>query len=192
MKQTKSKNASAGKMSKRTIKEVNAEVTHEQLHDLFLDGIKDLYWAEKNLTKAIPKMIKKATSDELIMALENHLVETQNQVTRIEEVFASIEEKASAKKCDAMEGLIREGESIMQESDPGGMMDAGIIAAAQKIEHYEIASYGTLAAYAEMLGYEEAAELLLETLDEEKAADETLTEVTSSAVVISEEEDEEE
>ena len=165
-------------------------LTHEQLHELFVDGLKDIYWAEKALTKALPKMIKNATSEELVEALTNHLEETKNQVTRLEEVFSSVDEKAAAKKCPAMEGLIKEGEEVMSEADPGAMCDAGIIAAGQKVEHYEIATYGTLRAFAEILGHEEAAGLLQETLDEEKAADEKLTEVTASAVTIGEEEEE--
>lgn len=161
-----------------------ASFSQVQLHELFTDGLKDLYWAEKALVKAIPKMIKQATADELATALEDHLEETKGQVTRLEEVFSSIDEKASAKKCEAMEGLIKEAEEIMDESDEGCMRDAGIIAAAQKVEHYEIASYGTLAAYAEILGYNDAVKMLEETLAEEKAADKRLTEVTSVAVMV--------
>ena len=166
--------------------EISTGATQEQLHKLFEDGLKDLYWAEKNLVKALPKMIKNASSSELVEALENHLAETENQVTRLEEAFNSIDAKPVAKKCEAMDGLIKEGEEIMKDSEPGVMMDAGIIAAGQKVEHYEIASYGTLAAYAEILGYDEAASLLRQTLEEEKAADEKLTEVTASAVLLTE------
>jgi ferritin-like metal-binding protein YciE len=153
-----------------------------QLRQLFDDQLKDMYWAEKALTKALPKMIKKATSGELIEALDNHLQETQEQVSRLEQVFELIEKKATAKKCDAMEGLIEEGESIMEECEDGPMLDAGIIAAGQKIEHYEIASYGTLHTFATTLGLTEAAELLELTLEEEKAADESLTEIAVSVV----------
>jgi ferritin-like metal-binding protein YciE len=152
------------------------------LMKLFEDELKDIYWAEKALLKAIPKMIENATSEELIEALTNHLAETEEQVTRVEQVFESFDKKAKAVKCDAMEGLIKEAESIMEECEPGAMCDAGIISAGQKIEHYEIASYGTLRQFAETLGLEEAAELLQITLDEEKAADETLTEVAVSAI----------
>lgn len=152
------------------------------LMKLFEDELKDIYWAEKALLKAIPKMIGNATSEELIDALTNHLSETDEQVTRLEQVFESFDKKAKAVKCDAMEGLIKEAESIMEESEPGAMCDAGIISAGQKIEHYEIASYGTLRQFAETLGLDEAAELLQLTLDEEKAADETLTEVAVSAI----------
>ncbi|MBK8416883.1 MAG: ferritin-like domain-containing protein [Bacteroidetes bacterium] len=152
------------------------------LMKLFEDELKDIYWAEKALLKALPKMIDNATSEDLIEALTNHLAETEEQVTRVEQVFESFDKKAKAVKCDAMEGLIKEAESIMEECEPGAMCDAGIIAAGQKIEHYEIASYGTLRQFAETLGLDEAAELLQITLDEEKAADETLTEVAVSAI----------
>jgi len=160
----------------------NEGMESSQLMKLFEDELKDIYWAEKALTKAIPKMVKKATSAELIDALENHLSETQNQVTRLEKVFNTIDKKAVAKKCEAMEGLIKEGQEIMEECEEGAMCDAGIISAAQKIEHYEIATYGTLCQFAETLELTEAVDLLAETLDEEKAADEKLTEVAVSAV----------
>jgi len=154
----------------------------EGLRKLFEDQLKDIYWAEKALTKAIPKMIKKATSEELIDALTEHLEVTKNQVTRVEEVFQTLDKKATAKKCEAMEGLIKEAEEIMDEAEEGLVRDAGIIAAAQKVEHYEIASYGTLAALARTLGETEAADLLTETLEEEKEADETLTEVAETSI----------
>lgn len=164
------------------------------LNSLFEDMLADIYWAEKALTKALPKMMKNATSPELKDALQDHLNVTQEQVTRVEEVFASIGKPAKAKKCAAMEGLIKEGEEIMEETELGVVRDAGIIAAGQKIEHYEIASYGTLAAFARTLGEEEAATLLEETLAEEKEADETLSSVAESAVNVaaSEEEDDDE
>jgi ferritin-like metal-binding protein YciE len=155
-----------------------------QLMKLFEDGLKDIYWAEKALTKALPKMIKNATSQELIGALENHLSETEGQIGRVEQIFEILEKKAVAKKCDAMEGLIKEGEGIMEECEDGSMMDAGIIGAGQKIEHYEIASYGTLRTFAETLGLGDAAALLEETLEEEKAADVKLTEVAVTTINI--------
>jgi len=163
-----------------------------QLMKLFEEELKDIYWAEKALTKAIPKMIKNATSKELIQALEDHLEETKEQVTRVEQVFEVIGKKATAKKCEAMEGLIKEAEAIMEECEEGPMCDAGIISAGQKVEHYEIASYGTLRQFAETLGLDEAAELLLTTLNEEKAADEKLTEVALSAVNVEASQEEEE
>lgn len=163
-------------------KSTNAPIRSSQLMKLFEDELKDIYWAEKALTKAIPKMIKNATSPELIDALKSHLAETENQVTRVEQVFESIDQKAIAKKCDAMEGLMKEAEGIMEDCEPGAMCDAGIISAAQKVEHYEIASYGTLRQFAETLGLTEAVSLLEATLNEEKAADEKLTEVAVAAI----------
>lgn len=148
----------------------------EGLRELFVDSLKDIYWAEKALTKALPKMAKNSSAPKLVEAINEHLKVTENQVARLEEVFASIGEKAVAKKCDAMDGLIKEGEGIMEETQPGPVRDAGIIAASQKVEHYEIATYGTLAAFARTLGEDMAAGLLEQTLEEEKEADKTLTE----------------
>lgn len=153
-----------------------------QLMKLFVDELKDIYWAEKALVKAIPKMIKNATSEDLIHALKSHLEETENQVSRLEDVFEAIGKKASSKKCDAMEGLIKEAEEIMDSCEEGSMCDAGIIAASQKVEHYEIASYGTLRQFAQTLGLSEAESLLETTLNEEKAADQKLSEVAMDAV----------
>ena len=153
-----------------------------QLMKLFEDELKDIYWAEKALTIAIPKMIKNATSTDLKDVLDNHLSETQEQVTRLENVFGSIDKKAVAKKCEAMDGLIKEGNEIIGECDKGAMRDAGIISAAQKIEHYEISAYGTLRQFAETLELSDAIELLEQTLNEEKSADEKLTEVAVSAI----------
>ncbi|MEO7308359.1 MAG: ferritin-like domain-containing protein [Ferruginibacter sp.] len=178
---TQSKNGSQnGTRSKGKSK--NYIMQSSQLMKLFEDGLKDIYWAEKALTKAIPKMIKNATSEELAEALENHLEETRGQVTRVEQVFDILGKKAVAKKCDAMEGLIKEAGGIMEECEPGAMRDAGIIAAGQKVEHYEIASYGTLRQYAETLGLTDASALLEETLEEEKSADVKLTEIAISSV----------
>jgi ferritin-like metal-binding protein YciE len=163
-------------------KSKNGSMKSSQLMELFEDELKDIYWAEKALMKAIPKMIKNATSKELIDALTSHLSETNNQVSRVEQVFDSIDKKASAKKCDAMEGLIKEAEDIMESCESGAMCDAGIISAAQKVEHYEIASYGTLRQFAETLGLKKAVSLLEATLKEEKAADQKLTKVATTAV----------
>ncbi len=170
--------------------EVSQGMQSSQLMKLFEEELKDIYWAEKALTKAIPKMIKNATSEDLIEALENHLAETEEQIKRVEQVFEIIGKKATAKKCEAMEGLIKEAEEIMEECEEGAMCDAGIISAGQKVEHYEIASYGTLRQFAETLGYDEAADLLQMTLDEEKAADETLTEVAVSTINVEASEEE--
>lgn len=152
------------------------------LRELFMEQLKDIYWAEKALTKALPKMAKNATSENLKAAIEDHLEVTKQQVTRLEEVFDMLGKKATAKKCDAMEGLIKEGEGILEETEPGAVRDAGIIAASQKIEHYEIASYGTLCAFAKTLGEDEAARLLEITLNEEKEADVTLTEAAYNTI----------
>lgn len=154
----------------------------EGLRDLFVDSLKDIYWAEKALVKALPKMAKNATNENLIAAINDHLSVTEGQVTRLEQVFEIVGEKAVAKKCDAMDGLIKEGEGIMEETEVGPVRDAGIIAASQKIEHYEIATYGTLAAFAKTLGEDEAAALLEETLAEEKEADVTLTEAAYNTI----------
>ena len=174
-------------------KEANrSEMQSSQLMKLFEEELKDIYWAEKALTKAIPKMIKNATSAELIEALENHLMETEEQIKRAEQVFELTGKRAVAKKCEAMEGLINEAEEIMEECEEGAMRDAGIISAGQKVEHYEIASYGTLRQFAETLGLTEAVALLEETLNEEKLADEKLTEVAVGAINVEASEEEEE
>lgn len=158
-------------------------VQESALNELFLDELKDIYWAEKHLAKALPKMAKAATSNELRTAIENHKAETDNHVTRLEEVFSSIDEKAVAIKCEAMAGLLKEGDEIVEETEDGSITrDAGIISAAQKIEHYEIASYGTLRTLAGVLGYDDAVQLLEETLAEEKNADSLLTDIAVSSV----------
>ncbi len=143
----------------------------KSLYDLFEDGLKDIYWAEHALVHSLPKMFENATDNKLKTAIKEHLDQTIAQVARLEEVFASIGSKAEAKKCDAIEGLLKEGESIMQETEAGAVRDAGIISAAQKVEHYEMATYGTLAAYAKTLNERTALDLLLKTLGEEKKAD---------------------
>ncbi len=152
----------------------------KKLKDLFLDGIKDIYWAEKALTKALPKMEKNATSPELKKAIASHFTQTKNHVTRLEECFSSLGEKAAAKKCDAMAGLLEEGNSIMEDTQPGAVRDAGIIAASQKVEHYEIATYGTLAAFAKVLKEKECLKNLLATLEEEKKCDQLLTSIADT------------
>ena len=159
----------------------NSKVAHG-LNQLFEDMLKDIYWAEKALTKALPKMIKKATSGELVDALESHLEETRGHVDRCEQVFEKLGKAAKAKKCEAMEGLIKEAKEIMETTEDGVVRDAGIIAAGQKVEHYEIASYGTMCAFAKILGQEEIASILEKTLNEEKQADEKLTQVAESSI----------
>jgi len=189
MKQTSNGKPTAQKTSPKEKSATQAK----GLQDLFEDELKDIYWAEKALTKAIPKMIKNAISPELVEALEDHLEVTKQQVTRCEEVFESIGVKAEAKTCEAMQGLIKEADEILESTEEGSVRDAGIISAAQKVEHYEIASYGTLCSFARQLGHDEAAALLEETLNEEKEADETLTEIAEASVnqdAMADEEDE--
>lgn len=154
----------------------------EGLRELYIDSLKDIYWAEKALTKALPKMAKNATTPALKAALEDHLAVTEEQIARLEKVFELAGKKAVAKKCEAMDGLIKEGQDIMESTEPGPVRDAGIIAASQKIEHYEIATYGTICAFAKTLGEEEAAALLHATLEEEKEADMTLTEAAYNTI----------
>ena len=149
----------------------------ENLHELFVDELKDIYDAEKQLTKALPKMAKAAESVELRAAFEEHLEITRMQVNRLEEVFKSLGMAARGKTCEGMKGLIEEGQEMMQELEKGATLDAALIASAQKVEHYEIASYGTLATFAEIMGHQDAKDLLGQTLDEEKEADEKLTQV---------------
>jgi ferritin-like metal-binding protein YciE len=145
------------------------------LHDAFIDELRDTYDAEKQLTKALPKLAKTASSPELRAAFEAHLEETRGHVERLEEVFASLDEKVRGKHCDGIAGIIEEGKSIMEEDFDDATMDACLIAAGQRAEHYEMAAYGTLIAWAKAMGHSEAAELLEKTLDEEKAADEKLS-----------------
>ncbi len=149
------------------------------LKTLFLDELADMYDAEKRIITALPKVIKTATCQSLQEALQQHLEETQEQVSRIEKVFELFDEKPRSKKCPAMAGILSEGEEILSEYKKSPSINAAIISACQKVEHYEIASYGTLRTWAEMLGHDEAAELLDEILEEEKNADETLNELAS-------------
>ena len=145
------------------------------LHDAFIDELRDAYDAEKQVTKALPKMAKAATSPELRAAFESHLEETRGQIQRLEEVFATLDEKVRGKHCDGMEGIIEEGKSGMEEDFDDSTMDAVLIASAQRVEHYEIAAYGTLIAWAQAMGHTEVVDLLQQTLDEEKASDEKLS-----------------
>ncbi len=155
------------------------------LKELFIEELKDIYWAEKHLTKALPKMKKAATSEELAAAFEEHLAVTEGQIKRVEQVFEILEMPARAKKCDAMEGLVKEAQSIIEDLPKGSMViDAGLIIAAQKVEHYEIAAYGSLVQLAKTMGENEIADLLQETLDEEKQADQMLTELAVSGINI--------
>lgn len=165
---------------------------NSQLEKFFTDSLKDIYWAEKALTKALPKMQKAATTEELKTAIEEHITQTEGQIERLEQVFELFDKKPQAKKCEAMEGLIKEGESIVEETEDGSMTrDVGIIMAAQKVEHYEIATYGGLVQLAKTLGNEEAASLLQQTLEEEKQTDEGLTEIAEGSINWAAEQEEE-
>jgi ferritin-like metal-binding protein YciE len=148
--------------------------------DLFHDTLRDMYWAEKHLLKALPKLAKKAATEELAQALRDHRDETERQVERLDRVFDIIGKKPRGKKCEAMVGLSEEADHVIEEVEDELVRDAGIIGAAQAVEHYEIARYGTLTAWAKLLGETEAAQLLHETLEEEKAADEKLTALSRS------------
>jgi len=147
----------------------------DTLRDLYVDKLKDLYSAENQIIKALPRMIKGATSMELQHALQDHLSITETQSQRLEEIISNLGERAKGKKCVGMEGVLEEGKELFKEKIDAEVLDAGIIAAAQSVEHYEIAGYGTARAWAQLLGHEEAAELLQQTLDEEKEADHTLS-----------------
>lgn len=152
----------------------------ESLEELFVEELKDLYHAEKQLVKALPKMAKAATSEELRTALTDHLEQTKNHILRLEQVFETVDEKAKAKVCKGMQGLIEEGQETMEEDALEQMADLGLIAAAQKVEHYEISGYGTMRTFAQMLGNQEAVRLLSETLKEEEAADKLLSGISQS------------
>jgi ferritin-like metal-binding protein YciE len=173
--------------AKKTARKVAAPQTREEagaeLRKLFVDEIKDIYWAEKHLTKALPKMQKAATSEELANAFSNHLEQTEEHVARLEQVFELLGEKVQAKKCDAMAGLVEEAQSIIEDTDEGtATRDVGLILAAQKVEHYEIATYGGLAQLAKTLDLTDVKNLLGQTLDEEKETDELLTEIAESNI----------
>jgi ferritin-like metal-binding protein YciE len=152
------------------------------LHDAWLDELRDLYNAEKQVSKALPKMIKAATAAPLADAFESHLKETMKQIERLEQVFESIGEPVKGKQCDGMAGILEEGKGLMEEDFDEATMDACLIAAAQKVEHYEIASYGAVITWAEEMGHEQAARLLKMTLNEEETADEKLTALAKSGI----------
>ena len=152
------------------------------LHDLFIQELKDLYSAETQLVKALPKMAKAATHDDLKAGFEEHLEQTKTHVERLNQIAEMCETKLTGHKCKAMEGLIEEGSELISEDAEDTVRDAGLIGAAQRVEHYEIAAYGTARALAKCLGYDDAAELLGETLEEEKATDEKLTELAETAI----------
>jgi len=163
----------------------------ENLHELFVNELRDIYDAEKQLTKALPKLARAANSEELRAAFEEHLEVTRAQIGRLEEVFKLLGMAARGKPCEGMKGLIEEGEEVMEEME-GSTLDAALIASAQKVEHYEIATYGTLATFAEVLEMQDAKDLLGQTLEEEKEADEKLTAIASQINPAAETEDQEE
>jgi ferritin-like metal-binding protein YciE len=158
------------------------EAIMKSMDDLFHNLLQDVYYAEKQLLKALPKMAKKSASAELEKAFTDHRDETETHVERLEKVFDLIGKKARGKKCDAIIGIVAEGEEVIEEADSEGVRDAGMLAAAQAAEHYEIARYGTLCAWAELLGHRKAVELLRETLDEEKKADELLSSIAEGGL----------
>jgi ferritin-like metal-binding protein YciE len=152
------------------------------LYDLFVDELKDLYNAEHQILKALPKMIKAASAPELGEAFEEHNEVTKGQVNRLEKIFKMLKTSPKGKKCKAMEGLLEEGKELMSEEAAPSVMDAGLIAAAQRVEHYEMAGYGCVRTYANLLGYHKIADLLQETLDEEGEADKALTELAETVI----------
>ena len=154
----------------------------KDLNELFLDTLKDIYYAEKHILKALPKMAKAANSDQLRAAFKKHFDETEDQVDRLEEIFKLLGKTARGKKCDAIRGIIDEGKEIMEDYKGSPALDAGLLSGAQAVEHYEITRYGTLIAWANELGNSEAVQLLQDTLDEEKATDEALTELAEEVV----------
>ena len=160
-----------------------SEDSQSALLELFKDQLKDIYWTEKHLLKALPKMQKAATTEELKTAIETHVGQTEEQVGRLEQIFELLEEKAQAKKCDGMAGLVAEGETVISETEAGSATrDVGIIISAQKVEHYEIAAYGGLATLAKTMNREDIAEILAETLAEEKETDQLLTEIAEGSI----------
>jgi len=178
---TKSSGGSTARKSKSA--EATSQNENSQLEKFFVDALKDIYWAEKHLTKALPKMQKAATSEELQQAIEEHLNQTKEHVNRLEQVFDQLGEKAQAKKCEAMEGLTKEGDTVVEETEDGtSTRDVGIIVSAQKVEHYEISAYGSLVTLAKTMGQDEIADILSQTLEEEKEADQLLTQIAESSI----------
>ena len=198
MAQTKSKGSSAnsgsksgssgrsknsGKSSGSSSNSSSQQGESTMLEELFLEQLKDIYWAEKHLLKALPKMEKAATSEELKQSFADHLEVTRQQVERLEQAFGMFDKKAQGKKCEAMDGLTKEAESVIEDTEKGTMTrDVGLIMAAQKVEHYEIATYGSLAQLAKTLGKNELADLMGQTLEEEKEADQLLTSIAENNI----------
>ena len=160
------------------------KMENSEFHKFFVDELKDIYWAEKHLVKALPKMKKESTSPELAAAFDKHAAETETHIATLEKAFELLGEKATAKKCDAMAGLLEEANSIVSDTEKGTMIrDAGLILAAQKVEHYEIATYGALSVFAANMGHTDVADLLAQTLENEKATDEALTTLSESTII---------
>lgn len=176
---------SADHVGTRKEKEGDNKEHESYLHKFFEDSLKDIYWAEQHLVKALPKMAEAATTDELKEAFDDHLHQTQKQVKRLEKVFGLLDKKADTKKCEAMEGLVKECESIIKETKEGTMTrDAALIIAAQKVEHYEIASYGGLVQLAITMGHDKVADILEKTLQEEEDTDMLLTDIAEEHINI--------
>ncbi|HEX3235566.1 MAG TPA: ferritin-like domain-containing protein [Gemmatimonadales bacterium] len=154
----------------------------DSLDKLFLEELKDIYSAEKQIVRALPRMAKAAESQDLQQAFTHHLKQTQGHVQRLEQIFKALEQTARGKKCKGMEGLLEEGKEILEQEGEGAVIDAALIAAAQRVEHYEMAAYGCLRTYAQLLGYSDAERLLQQTLEEEEAADQKLTQIGESGI----------
>lgn len=175
----------AGKKSTGTKKQSSytPEENNSMLQELFIEELRDIYWAEKHLVKALPKMEKASSSEELANAFAEHLAVTQEQVSRLEQVFELLGEKPRGKKCEAMEGLVKEAESVIEDTEEGtSTRDVALIIAAQKVEHYEIATYGGLATLAKTMGNTQVKDLLGQTLEEEKETDELLTQLAENNI----------
>lgn len=180
MAQTKSTSRTT---AKKAATNTHASKGNGQLEEFFMDALKDIYWAEKHLVKALPKMSKAATTDELSQAVDEHLSQTEEHVSRLEQVFEMLGKKPQAQKCEAMEGLLKEADTIVDETNEGSMTrDVGIIMAAQKVEHYEIATYGSLVQLASIMGHDDVADILRQTLEEEKDTDARLTEIAENNI----------
>ena len=180
---TKNSTAQAAPTKSKTNAPKTGEIENSEFHEFFVDELKDIYWAEKHLVKALPKMKKAATSPELAAAFDKHTAETETHIATLEQVFELLGEKAAAKKCDAMAGLLEEANGIIEDTEKGTMIrDCGLILGAQKVEHYEIATYGGLRTLATAMGRDDVAALLQQTLDNEKTTDEALTGVAESLV----------
>lgn len=181
MKRSTAKKSTARKTAAKAMSQ--SDDAKSMLHEFLTDELKDIYWAEKHLTKALPRMAKAATSEELRTAFEDHLAQTEEHVSRLEQVFELLGMKPQGKKCEAMVGLVDEGKSIIEDTEKGtATRDVGLILAAQKVEHYEIATYGGLTQLAKTLGLSEIKSILGETLAEEKATDELLTSIAEENI----------